>query len=210
MHADQLNSAIAADAARLDSRYGRRGDFAVFQSPNRVNLFDLTDENQLDYASFVEFRALAHNALIAYTGVASDCVSVAGPKFWHGQCRKQTKKWREWATAGKQLQVTSSWVNIAGKTQRSINQMAHNHLVYGTTVTGVYYATSGWSSVDNATRIQLIRPTHLASRLTPTTLSIRPLPGTLLLFPTFLDHAADIHAGDQDRISVAFNARADE
>ena len=112
---------------------------------------------------------------------------------------------------GKGYKVTSSWVNIAGKTQRSINQMAHNHLVYGTAVTGVYYATSGWAAPENAsavTRIQLVRPTHLGSLLSPTTLSIRPLPGTLLLFPTFLDHAADIHTGNTDRISVAFNAQS--
>ena len=29
--------------------------------------------------------------------------------------------------------------------QRSINQLAHDHLVYGTAVTGVYYAATGWS-----------------------------------------------------------------
>eukprot|EP00729_Bicosta_minor_P010296 gene10296-10741_t len=95
-----------------------------------------------------------------------------------------------------------------GKVERSINQIAHNHLVYKTAVTGVYYATSGWANASQATAIQLIRPCSLESKIGPSMLSIKPKAGSMLLFPSYILHAADIHLGDQKRVSFAFNAAA--
>jgi hypothetical protein len=37
--------------------------------------------------------------------------------------------------------------------------------------------------------------------------SIDPMAGTLLLFPSWLSHSADLHTGDGARISVAFNVK---
>ena len=214
---DALNALVAADAARLDQRYGRRGSFAVFQSPNKFNLFEHADENGDPYPSVSTLRGLVRDAMLTYLGNTCDCALTSGPSTAQSSCDKQHGRWQKWfAGGGKQLSVTSSWVNIAGKKQRSINQLAHNHLVYGTSVTGVYYAASGWSDAAakqagerggvNSTNLWLIRPTHLSSRLTATSMAVQPTPGTMLIFPTFLQHLADVHGGDEDRISVAFNA----
>ena len=107
---------------------------------------------------------------------------------------------------GSKYRVTSSWVNIAGKAERSINQIAHNHAVYQSAVTGVYYTTSGWSSPASHTAIQLVRPVSMASKIGPSMIAIKPKAGTLLMFPSYLLHAADVHLGDEQRISYAFNA----
>ena len=212
----ELNKLLAADASRLDNRYGRRGNFAVFQSPNKFNLFEHTDEHGLEYPSVAKLRSVVRDTIMAYLGQTCDCATASGPSRSGTTCDTQQSRWQRWSERGKQLEVTSSWVNIAGKAQRSINQVAHSHLVYGTSVTGVYYAASGWSDAaakaagkqnnTNSTNIWLVRPTHLSSRLSQMRKSYQPTPGTLLIFPTFLHHLADIHGGDEDRISVAFNA----
>lgn len=109
-----------------------------------------------------------------------------------------------------------------------------------TSITGVYYSDSGWSSdsrddeprdthenlpfeskdfsignfvwdtsafSDNATMLGLERPTLFDGlrKWGNKYAAMRPEAGTMILFPTWLPHAADIHFGDRPRKSVAFN-----
>ena len=238
-HTQQLNEALVQDATQLAGLYRRKQKFAVFQSPNSVNLFTL--DNGL-YPAVEELKPFVRNAILAYTSATPDCSTLEGSASSAASCRKQTAQWQKWASGimvangynnrnskvtnpkskkagGKEsttnvqaaagvYKVTSSWVNIAGKVERSINQIAHNHIVYKTAVTGVYYATSGWANASGATAIQLIRPCSLESTIGPSMLSIKPKAGSMLLFPSYILHAADIHLGDQERVSFAFNAAA--
>ena len=67
----------------------------------------------------------------------------------------------------------------------------------------------------NATRFNIMKPfrfdgvsSHAHSGLTEAGVaSIDPVPGTLLLFPSWLSHSADLHVGDETRISIAFNVK---
>lgn len=234
MQTQQLNDALVQDATKLAELYRRKQKFAVFQSPNSVNLFTLSNGQ---YSAVETLKPFVKTAILAYTSATPDCSTLEGSASSASSCRKQTAQWQNWASeimvangynnnrnsnvknsrketkkqtkaAAGIYKVTSSWVNIAGKVERSINQIAHNHLVYKTAVTGVYYATSGWANASQATAIQLIRPCSLESKIGPSMLSIKPKAGSMLLFPSYILHAADIHLGDQKRVSFAFNAAA--
>jgi hypothetical protein len=115
-------------------------------------------------------------------------------------------RWKEHLSTGPFPRVTSSWINMARFGQRSINQISHNHVVYGTTMTGTYYVTSGWSDPANHTNIQLVRPGFMGSEIGGHTIAFKPDPGMLVIWPTYLKHAADVHTGDMERVAVAFNA----
>ncbi len=51
-------------------------------------------------------------------------------------------------------------------------------------------------------RTNLFFPELLASSVT-----FKPEPGLMILFPSYVPHAVPPHGGDNPRISVAFNAR---
>lgn len=65
----------------------------------------------------------------------------------------------------------------------------------------------------NVTRFNIMKPFRfdgLASQRgssEASVASIDPVPGTLLLFPSWLSHSADLHVGDEPRISIAFNVK---
>jgi hypothetical protein len=48
---------------------------------------------------------------------------------------------------------------------------------------------------------------HVAGAVPTVFESIDPTAGTLLLFPSWLSHSADLHTGDAARISIAFNVK---
>ena len=172
----------------------------------------MRSNTQHHHAPHIRARTHAHKHTRAHTRTNTHANTPPPPKVSDGAasaaaaCERQSKQWLKWSAQNNPFKVSASWVNIAGNTQRSINQVAHNHLVYKTSVTGVYYATSGWSTAENATTIQLLRPSPFPGTLSAAALSIDPTNGTLLIFPTFLSHAADVHAGESNRISLAFNA----
>jgi hypothetical protein len=69
--------------------------------------------------------------------------------------------------------------------------------------------TTTTTTSTTTTPLFLVNPAELG-RHPHSALAYETMPaaaGTLVLFPTFLEHAADVHHGVGDRISVAFNAR---
>ena len=226
----RMNTELLQDAALLEKRYElKRGNSnAVYQSPNNINLFtahapsSAPGATATGYPGIQALKGIAEEASFKYASVGEDCVFVEGPALKENTCNEHEQQYRHFREkrAKKPFQVTSSWLNIASKKQLGINQVSHNHAVYRTAVTGVYYVTVGHSDLApeddythdvagsvRSTPIRLTRAQSLAeSPLHPRFLIFHPKPGTILLFPSWLHHAADIHLGDEERVSYAFNA----
>lgn len=104
----------------------------------------------------------------------------------------------------------SGWANIV---RRGGYHKMHNHA--GATWSGVYYASTGEENdpaipPDSGT-IEFLDP-RMAPALVPLPgpptskdLMMKPVPGLMLVFPGWLYHAVNLHSGDSERISVAFN-----
>ena len=144
-----------------------------------------------------------------------------------GTCEVRQKQKNEHGHAT--LDITSSWLNKIAKVPPhagSIYQGSHDHMGWKTGISGVYYATDGWSTREDGDDGGFItpgdpNPNRVCSRFnimkpfrfdgydseSNTFASIDPTPGTLLLFPSWLPHSADLHRGDEHRISIAFNVR---
>eukprot|EP00729_Bicosta_minor_P022625 gene22625-16733_t len=132
------------------------------------------------------------------------------------------------------LDITSAWINKLHAVHprfrsESIYQGPHEHMGWGTGISGVYYAAMGWSARNGSgaedgrfvpptfkkksTKFNVMKPIRFAgldsgSNVSPFE-SIDPTPGTLLLFPSWLRHSAELHVGDEHRIVVAFNVEID-
>lgn len=104
----------------------------------------------------------------------------------------------------------SAWANVNRK--GDFNNM-HTHP--GATWSGVYYVDSGESDPDAAgTAIHLSDPCVPRTNvffpdLTSLDVLFRPVPGLMILFPSYVPHTVPPHRGDRPRISIAFNVRKD-
>ena len=107
-----------------------------------------------------------------------------------------------------QLRV-DSWINFFEPGQ---SEQQHNH--YGNFLSGTYYVqgtpTSGsYRFFDPASQkvmwqgLYLQGSTHTVANLTQG--EYAPLPGTMILFPSWLEPAVMANKSDQTRISIAFN-----
>jgi uncharacterized protein (TIGR02466 family) len=86
------------------------------------------------------------------------------------------------------------------------NQYAHIHNHSPSDISGCYYVKS--NSKDGS--IFFMNPNRIMSstlvyRTLPDRLFVKPKPGTLLLFPGWLDHGVEPNKTDDERVSVAFN-----
>lgn len=103
----------------------------------------------------------------------------------------------------------------------NINRRGHYHTVHnhpGSCWSGVYYVDTGGDAGPEHPRsgiIDLLDPRPFTEMVAVPgepygqKLSIRPEPGTLLIFPGFLYHFVHPFMGDGERISIAFNARVE-
>ena len=104
--------------------------------------------------------------------------------------------------------ILSAWANI--NRRGDFNNM-HTHP--GATWSGVYYVDDGESSPDaEGTAIALSDPCPARTNIFVPELSnsnvlFRPVPGLMILFPSYVPHAVPPHRGDRPRISIAFNVR---
>ena len=101
------------------------------------------------------------------------------------------------------LQVTQSWVNYTDK-----DQFHHKHRHSNSFVSGVFYAKT-----DASDKIVFYRASDQSLRVTPKEHNIsnseswwfQTRQGTLLLFPSGLEHMVETKQTDGTRISLAFN-----
>jgi len=105
----------------------------------------------------------------------------------------------------------SAWVNV-----NRTGDFNSVHLHPGSTWSGTYYVDVGDPvDPDKGTQLHLIDPcqgrsaTFFAGGKTslPSSVFIRPKPGLMVLFPSYVPHLVFPHKGGSARISVAFNLR---
>ena len=102
-----------------------------------------------------------------------------------------------------------AWANV--NQPGDFNRM-HTHP--GSTWSGTYYVDPGDPPQDaqNGTALQFLDPcqgranTFLHPQV-PNTYMVRPEPGLMVLFPSYVPHMVFAHRGGRPRISVAFNLR---
>jgi uncharacterized protein (TIGR02466 family) len=100
------------------------------------------------------------------------------------------------------------WWKVAGcwMTSYEKNHYAHIHNHSPSDISGCYYVKSN----TNDGNIFFLNPNRIMSstlvyRTLPDRLFVRPRPGTLILFPGWLDHGVEPNKTDDERVSVAFN-----
>lgn len=100
-----------------------------------------------------------------------------------------------------------AWANV--NRPGSFNRV-HTHP--GATWSGTYYVDPGEPSEAAGTPIHFFDPcqgranTFLPPQV-PSSVTIRPEPGLMILFPSYLPHMVFPHQGGRPRISIAFNLR---
>lgn len=101
------------------------------------------------------------------------------------------------------------WINI--NPQHGYNG-PHSH---GSSMwSGCYYVKQPYQESDNAGAIQFLSPLLLPDNMRDlggktfrSGITLRPQPGDLLLFPSYLTHWVIPNESEEDRISIAFNAK---
>jgi uncharacterized protein (TIGR02466 family) len=101
------------------------------------------------------------------------------------------------------------WANV-----NRVGDFNRTHTHAGTTWSGTYYVDTGDPPSDEefGTPIHFFDPCQGRSNtfmplIVPISLLIRPEPGLMILFPSYLPHAVFPHRGSRPRISIAFNLR---
>lgn len=105
--------------------------------------------------------------------------------------------------------VYQAWANVS-----RAGDFNKTHTHPGATWSGTYYVDPGHApgNADNSTPLQLIDP-YLARDATffpgliRTSVFVHPVPGMMILFPSFVPHMVYAHRGERPRISIAFNLR---
>lgn len=105
--------------------------------------------------------------------------------------------------------TVSAWVNI--NRSGDFNKV---HVHPGSTWSGTYYVDDGEPDDSNGgTPLHLFDPcqgrTMSFLPMLPSSVYIRPRPGLMVLFPSYVPHMVFPHVGRGARISIAFNLRMD-
>ena len=105
-----------------------------------------------------------------------------------------------------QVEITGCWATVLA---RGAAHKLHSHP--NNFLSGVYYVCTGLGADtinfhDPRRQTGVIRPPVLELTAENTDqVVIRVRDGTLLMFPSYLEHSVDANAGDEERISVSFN-----
>lgn len=106
----------------------------------------------------------------------------------------------------KDLRLTEAWLNI---TKKGEFQHYHNHIPYD--ISGIYYyQTNGNDGNVVFKDPALIKSTSILLKKLPRTVRYQPRVGTLILFPSFLEHCVFHNETNNDRISIAVNLNIEE
>jgi uncharacterized protein (TIGR02466 family) len=193
---------------------------SLFASPLLSHVWsDAATLNPLLSASITEHARLhPGTALTNYGGWHSDygrlefCGSAGEQLLAHMHEMIEEATRRLYVEFGQQPQETqwrlSVWANI---NRRGDFNQVHTHP--GATWSGVYYVDHGNGDVPApGTPIQLFDPDPARTNiffpeLSASSITLRPEPGLMILFPSYVPHAVPPHDGDHPRISVAFNVR---
>lgn len=108
---------------------------------------------------------------------------------------------------------TMRWTLYAWANVNRLGDFNRVHTHPGSTWSGTYYVDTGEpEDPDSGTPIHLYDPCQgRANTFLPpfasSSVTLRPEPGMMILFPSYLPHMVFAHRGRQPRISIAFNLR---
>ena len=152
-----------------------------------------SEAGQLEFCGDAGRRLLRHMYEMADEGTRRTLAEIPSPP----RMSRWTFTWK-----------LDAWANVnrAGDFNR-----VHTHP--GSTWSGTYYVDlGGATSGDGATPLHFFDPcqgranTFLQPAL-PATYLVRPAPGMMVLFPSYMPHMVFPHQGERERISIAFNLR---
>jgi uncharacterized protein (TIGR02466 family) len=110
---------------------------------------------------------------------------------------------------GKHNLLCEAWVNINGKGGYNV---PHDHGTWN--LAGSYYVATPAQPAAHSGLIEFLNPAGalplvmaLGSKMVQPAIRVQPQPGNMLIFPAYLRHWVYPNNEDEDRISVAFNAR---
>jgi len=113
---------------------------------------------------------------------------------------------RFWRIGEDAIEITGSWATVLAK---GAMHKAHTHP--NNFLSGVYYVrtSQGADTIqfhDPRTQARVIRPpvVELTAENTDQVV-VRVKNGTLLMFPSYLEHSVDANMSDEERISISFN-----
>jgi uncharacterized protein (TIGR02466 family) len=102
-----------------------------------------------------------------------------------------------------------AWANVS-----RLGHFNRTHTHAGTTWSGTYYVDPGDPPPEDeyGTPIHFFDPCQGRSNtfmplIVPISVLIRPEPGLMIIFPSYLPHMVYPHRGSRPRISIAFNLR---
>jgi uncharacterized protein (TIGR02466 family) len=107
--------------------------------------------------------------------------------------------------------ITEAWININGK-----GHFNYTHDHPGSLFSAVYYVKGGADKGELELKTPITAHTYTISSemvggfnaFTGHAMVIPPVTGDLVIFPSWLQHRVNMSRSDEDRISIAFNARA--
>ncbi|HVZ27450.1 MAG TPA: 2OG-Fe(II) oxygenase family protein [Rhizomicrobium sp.] len=107
--------------------------------------------------------------------------------------------------------ITEAWINI---NQKGHFNYSHDHP--GSLFSGVYYVKGGADKGELELKTPIAAHTYTISgdivgsfnAFTGHAMVIPPVTGDLLIFPSWLLHRVNMSQSEEERISIAFNARA--
>jgi uncharacterized protein (TIGR02466 family) len=107
--------------------------------------------------------------------------------------------------------ITEAWINI---NQKGHFNYSHDHP--GSLFSAVYYVKGGADKGELELKTPIVAHTYTISdemvgsfnAFTGHAMVIPPVTGDLLIFPSWLLHRVNMSQSEEDRISIAFNARA--
>ena len=146
------------------------------------------------------------------TGVLGFCGEAGQRLIGHMHDMVQEATLRLYAAYGRPPEALSwtlsAWANV---NQRGDFNTVHTHP--GATWSGVYYVDHGEAGAEaEGAALQLSDPcTPRTNLFFPELLTadfrVRPVPGLMVLFPSYVPHSVAPHRGERPRISIAFNVR---
>jgi len=105
-----------------------------------------------------------------------------------------------------EIEITACWANVLAKGASHRMHSHPNNFLSGVYYVRTYPGTDAINFHDPRSQTGVIRPpvTALTAENTDQVV-VRVSNGTLLLFPSFLQHSVDINTSDAERISISFN-----
>ena len=105
--------------------------------------------------------------------------------------------------------LTEAWLNV-----NDSRQCMNSQHIHGDTLSGVFYLQtpegSGKLSIVNPAINRMWDGTMLTSQknqFTGETISIEPVEGNIIIFPSYIPHSVATNDHDEERISIAWNLR---